>query len=268
VAELDGVWDVRRLSGALPPLVGVRKRISGASGETVVAAGRGVPFDVSPRAAKGGPVSRRATAASPPSLPASYELRYRAPLAFLVDVLEPRGDAYHGRATAFGRTYGEFELRRSTVEDTETDLIRHIDEAHALEQTVARMLDGLIRSATDQELVDRLRQHKVETQRHESLMRGRLEAHGAQPSMARQAAGMLEAFLKMPLDLLRGERTGRAARDVYVTEHLEIASYELLRRVAERAGDEETAQACRDILDEERAMAAFVEERWDAVSLS
>jgi ferritin-like metal-binding protein YciE len=268
MAELDGVWDVRRLSGALPPLVGVRKRISGASGETVVAAGRGVPFDVSPRAAKGGPVSRRATAASPPSLPASYELRYRAPLAFLVDVLEPRGDAYHGRATAFGRTYGEFELRRSTVEDTETDLIRHIDEAHALEQTVARMLDGLIRSATDQELVDRLRQHKVETLRHESLMRGRLEAHGAQPSVVRQAAGMLEAFLKMPLDLLRGERTGRAARDVYVTEHLEIASYELLRRVAERAGDEETARACLDILDEERKMAAFVEERWDDVSLS
>jgi ferritin-like metal-binding protein YciE len=130
------------------------------------------------------------------------------------------------------------------------------------------MLDGLIRSATDQELVDRLRQHKVETLRHESLMRGRLEAHGAQPSMVRQAAGMLEAFLKMPLDLLRGERTGRAARDVYVTEHLEIASYELLRRVAERAGDEETARACLDILDEERKMAAFVEERWDDVSLS
>jgi ferritin-like metal-binding protein YciE len=245
VAELDGVWDVRRLSGALPPLTGVRKRIDGASGETVVTGGRGVPFDVR-----------------------GLELRYRAPLAFLVDVLEPRGDAYHGRATAFGRTYGEFELRRSAVDATETDLIRHIDEAHALEQTVARMLDGLIRSATDQELVDRLRQHKVETQRHESLMRGRLEAHGAQPSMVRQAAGMLEAFLKMPLDLLRGERSGRAARDVYVTEHLEIASYELLRRVAERAGDEETARACRDILDEERAMAAFVEERWDDVALS
>jgi ferritin-like metal-binding protein YciE len=241
--DLQGVWEVRRLSGALPPLTGVRKRISGASGETVVVGGRGIPFDVR-----------------------DHELRYRAPFAFLVDVLEPRGDGFHGRATAFGRTYGEFELRRSTVADAKTDLIRHIDEAHALEQTVVRMLDGLIRSADDQELVDRLQQHRVETQRHESLMRGRLEAHGAQPSVVRQAAGMLEAFMKMPLDLLRGERTGRAARDVYVAEHLEIASYELLRRVAERAGDEETARACRDILDEERAMAAFVEERWDSLS--
>ena len=240
MAELDGTWDVRRISGALPPLTGVRKRIRGAGGETIVVGGRGVPFDV-----------RENT------------LRYRAPLAFLVDVLEPRGDGFHGRATAFGRTYGEFELRRSSVTGIQTQLVNHIDEAHALEQTVLRMLDGLIQSADDPQIIDRLEHHKLETQRHESLMRGRLEAHGASPSMVRQAAGMFEAFMKMPLDLVRGERTGRAARDAYTTEHLEIASYELLRRVAERAGDEETARACRDILEEERAMAQFLEENWD-----
>jgi ferritin-like metal-binding protein YciE len=48
-----------------------------------------------------------------------------------------------------------------------------------------------------------------------------------------------------------------------MTEHLEIASYELLRRVAERAGDEETARACLDILEQERAMATYIEENWD-----
>jgi ferritin-like metal-binding protein YciE len=228
------------LSGALPPLVGVRKRIRGVRGETVVARGPGIPFDVR-----------------------GHELRYRAPFAFLVDVLEPTENGFHGRATAFGRTYGEFELRRAPMADIETQLVNHIDEAHALEQTVLRMLDGLIQSADDAELIDRLEHHKLETQQHESLMRGRLEAHGAQPSMVRQAAGMLEAFMKMPLDLMRGERSGRGARDAYTTEHLEIASYELLRRVAERAGDEETAQACLDILEQERAMAQFVEERWD-----
>jgi ferritin-like metal-binding protein YciE len=77
---------------------------------------------------------------------------------------------------------------------------------------------------------------------------------------------MLEALMKMPLDMVRGERSGRNARDAYATEHLEIASYELLRRVAERAGDEETAQACLDILEQERAMAQFVEERWDLLA--
>jgi ferritin-like metal-binding protein YciE len=149
------------------------------------------------------------------------------------------------------------------VGDIQTQLVNHIDEAHALEQTVLRMLDGLIQSAEDPEIIDRLEHHKLETQQHESLMRGRLEAHGATPSMVKQAAGIFEALMKMPLDIVRGERTGRGARDAYTTEHLEIASYELLRRVAERAGDEETARACLDILEQERAMARFIEENWD-----
>ena len=243
MSDLDGVWDVRRLGGALPPLNGVRKRIRGARGETIIGRrGAGVPFKVS-----------------------GHELRYRAPFAFLVDVLEPDGDGFRGRATAFGRSYGEFELRRSSMGDMQRQLVDHIDEAHALEQTVLRMLDGLIQSVDDPGLIDRLEHHKLETQRHESLMRGRLEAHGATPSMVRQAAGVVEAVMKMPLDLVRGERSGRGGRDAYVTEHLEIASYELLRRVAERAGDEETARACRDILEEERSMAQFLEEHWDTL---
>jgi len=89
VGELDGVWKVRRVSGALPPLAGVRKRIAGARGETVVVGGPGLPFDVH-----------------------GLELRYRPPLQWLVDVLEPDGPRFRGRATAFGCTYGRFELRR------------------------------------------------------------------------------------------------------------------------------------------------------------
>ena len=238
--ELDGVWEVKRRAGALPPLVGVRKRIRGTQGETIVGRGPGIPFDVR-----------------------GFELRYRAPFAFLVDVLTREGEGFRGRATAFGRTYGEFDLRRPAMNDLNAQLVKHIDEAHALEQTVLRMLDGLITSEHDPEIVDRLQHHKQETQEHESIMRRRLEAHGATPSVVRQAAGMVEALLKMPLDIVRGETSGRTARDAYTTEHLEIASYELLRRVAERAGDEETARACRDILEQERAMATFIEENWD-----
>jgi ferritin-like metal-binding protein YciE len=180
-----------------------------------------------------------------------------------VDVLEPAGDGFRGRATAFGREYGTFELRRIAMGDLRSQLIQHIDEAHALEQNVERMLDSMIQTADDPEIIDRLEHHKLETQEHAATMRRRLEAHGAQPSMVRQAAGMFEALMKLPLDIVRSEKTARNARDAYMTEHLEIASYELLRRVAQHAGDEETAQACLDILEQERAMAQFVDERWD-----
>jgi ferritin-like metal-binding protein YciE len=191
------------------------------------------------------------------------ELRYRPPLHWLVDVLEPDGQGFRGRATAFGRTIGEFELRRIRVTDLVSQMIKHLDEAHAMEQTVEKLLDGMLQTTDDPEIIDRLEHHKLETQHHAATMRRLLEAHDAQPSMVRQAAGMLEAFMKMPLDMMRGERSGRNARDCYATEHLEIASYELLKRVAQRAGDEETARACDEILEQERAMAAFFEANWD-----
>ena len=63
--------------------------------------------------------------------------------------------------------------------------------------------------------------------------------------------------------MLRGERAGRNARDGFATEHMEIASYELLRRIAERAGDEETAKAAKEIVADEQGMADLIAENWD-----
>ena len=56
---------------------------------------------------------------------------------------------------------------------------------------------------------------------------------------------------------------GRLARDGYVQEHTEVATYELLRRVAERAGDAETAAVGRRILENERETAEKIAGRWD-----
>jgi ferritin-like metal-binding protein YciE len=79
----------------------------------------------------------------------------------------------------------------------------------------------------------------------------------------REATGILGALAKLPLDLVRGEKAGRNARDGYATEHMEIAAYQLLERVAKRAGDEETAEVARQNRAEEEAMVRRLDEHWD-----
>ena len=148
----------------------------------------------------------------------------------------------------------------------EEQLIKHIDEAHAMEQNVLRMLDGMISTTDDPEILDALEHHKLQTQRHADRMHARLEAHDATPSGVKQVGGILAALAKMPLDMVRGEKAGRNARDGYATEHMEIASYELLKRVAQKAGDEQTAQVADEIIAEEKAMAKLIDSQWDKVA--
>src|SRR6266699_113151 len=122
-------------------------------------------------------------------------------------------------------------------------LVKNIDEAYAMEQNVLRMLDRMIETTEEPEIKNELREHKLETERHAERIQQRLEAHSATPSMVREAGGN--------------------ARDGYATEHLEIASYQLLERIAQRAGDEETAEVARQNRKDEEAMAKKLDAHWD-----
>ena len=150
-------------------------------------------------------------------------------------------------------------------QDLKDELVKHIDEAYAMEQNVLRMLDGMIETTDDTEIKEELRQHKVETERHAERMQQRLEAHGATPSMVKEAGGIAGALMKSVVDMARPEKAGRNARDGYTTEHMEIAAYQLLERVAKRAGDEETAEAARQNRADEEAMARKLAASWDKI---
>ena len=247
MAQLDGVWTVEREAGALPPMIGVRKRISGDRGVTSIGGRVAMPFDVR-----------------------GFSLHYRFPRG-LVDHLEPEAGFYRGRATLFGRELGRFVMRpieptqgEAMAEQTITDqLVKHLDEGLAMEQNVLRMLDAMVGTTDDPEIKEALRQHRLETERHADRLRGRLQAHGASPSVVREAGGVVGALMKSVVDLARTEKAGRNARDAYATEHMEIASYQLLERVAMRAGDEETAAVARENRADEEKMAQTIDANWD-----
>ena len=145
----------------------------------------------------------------------------------------------------------------------EEKLVEYIDDAYAMEQNVLRMLDGMIGTTKDQQLKRALERHKKQTEQQAERLEERLRDHGSSPSMAKEAGGMIGALMKSVVDMTRDDNAGRNARDGYATEHVEIAAYELLTRIAQRAGDEETAAAAREIIGEEQAMAKKFEANWD-----
>ena len=62
---------------------------------------------------------------------------------------------------------------------------------------------------------------------------------------------------------LNPDTPGKLAVHAYAYEHMELAAYELLRRMAERAGDEPVRALAEQLGGQERAMADRIAERWD-----
>ena len=142
-------------------------------------------------------------------------------------------------------------------------LVDYIEDAHAMEQSVSRSLDSMISTTEDPEIRNILEHHKEETTRHEQLLRERLDALGAGTSTRKETQTVAGALLKGIGDVARTDKPGKNARDAYVTEHMEIAAYQLLERLAVRAGDQETAEVARRNCADDEAMAQKIDSNWD-----
>jgi ferritin-like metal-binding protein YciE len=139
----------------------------------------------------------------------------------------------------------------------------YVQDAHAMETNVLQMLDSMIATTTDPKIREDLERHKGQTEKHEERLRNRLEQLGRDTSTRKEAQTIVTSLMKGVVDQVRGDKAGKNARDGFVTEHMEIASYELLERLAERAGDRETARIARANRRDEEAMAKKIAGKWD-----
>ncbi|HVV58551.1 MAG TPA: DUF892 family protein [Gaiellaceae bacterium] len=147
----------------------------------------------------------------------------------------------------------------------EEKLVEHIDDAYAMEQNVLRMLDGMIETTKDPQMKRSLERHRKQTEQQAERLVECLRDHGATPSKMKEAGGVMAAMMKGVLDLTRNDKAGRNARDGFATEHMEIASYQLLERVAKKAGDKHTAAVARQNRAEEEAMARSIDAKWNKI---
>ena len=134
-------------------------------------------------------------------------------------------------------------------------LNKYLADAHAIEQQAIALLRRSPKLSGASELASAYEEHLEETMRHSELLETRLEARGGKPNALKDAGLRLGALNWGAFFAAQPDTPAKLAGFAYAFEHLEIASYELLRRVAQRAGDAETVQVADRILGEERAAA-------------
>jgi len=142
-------------------------------------------------------------------------------------------------------------------------LIKYLTDVHAIEEqalTQMRRAPGL---AGNSEISDVFSQHLRETERQEKRVRELLAAHESAPSKLKDIAGRAGGVGMVMFAGAQPDTPGKLVAHAYSYEHMELAAYELLRRVAERSSDEETASAAREIGEEERRMAGRLETLFD-----
>jgi ferritin-like metal-binding protein YciE len=134
-------------------------------------------------------------------------------------------------------------------------LTKYLTDAHAIEQQALAQMRVAPELAGDAEIAAAFSDHLGETEDHERLVRQLLEARGAAPTAVKDLAGRLTGKGFTAFARSQPDTPGKLAVHAFSYEHMELAAYDFLGRLADRAGDAETAQAARHILHQERAMS-------------
>jgi ferritin-like metal-binding protein YciE len=135
---------------------------------------------------------------------------------------------------------------------TEEQLVQALADAHAMEKQSLTTLQAAVEVAGDPQLEALYRGHVVETERHIELIEERLAAHEGSSSKIKDLAGRVSALALGAGVITQSNTPAKLVAVAYGYENFEVASYELLRRLAERAGDSETVGAVDRILVNER----------------
>src|SRR3954451_23245533 len=149
------------------------------------------------------------------------------------------------------------------ADDLQEQLVKYLTDAHSIEVQALVQMKAAPKLAGSEQLARMYEEHERETDEHKRLVEERLEGRGASPSKLKDVVGGATAVPFVLFAKSQPDTPGKLAAHALSYEHMEHAAYELLERVARRAGDEETARMARTIADQELAMAERIESHFD-----
>ena len=147
-------------------------------------------------------------------------------------------------------------LANVSADDLREQLVKYLADAHAIEAQAIRLLEKAPDIAGAPTLEELYADHLAETHDHQELVAERLSALGGSPSRLKDAAMRAGALNWGMFFQAQPDTPHKLAAFAYAFEHLEIASYEQLKRVARRAEDEPTVEMADGILASEHEAAS------------
>jgi ferritin-like metal-binding protein YciE len=144
-----------------------------------------------------------------------------------------------------------------------------LEDAHAVEEQAESMLSAMApRLDAYPNLQARIREHIRETQRQNASLRDCLARHGTSPSPLKDLSTRFMGFTQSIGTMFTTDEVMKGVLASYALEHLEIGTYKMLVKTARQLGDDETARVCEKILEEELAMAKWLEDHIEEITQS
>ncbi|WEX77501.1 DUF892 family protein [Sinorhizobium numidicum] len=134
-------------------------------------------------------------------------------------------------------------------------------DAHAMEEQAITMLTSQSRRLENYpELKARIDKHLQETRDQAAMLEQCLERGGGGTSALKDISGKIVAVGQGLSGLFVSDEVVKGTLANYTFEHMEIVSYRVLIAAANYAGDQEAKQVCETILQQEIAMAEWLEQ--------
>ncbi|MFZ5672594.1 MAG: ferritin-like domain-containing protein [Pseudomonadota bacterium] len=149
----------------------------------------------------------------------------------------------------------------------EERLMEWLRDAHAAEEQAETMLSGFAgRLENYPDLKKRVEAHVTETRRQSEKVRGCIERRKGSTSTLKVAGAKAMGLGQALSGIFVGDEVVKGALAISAFEAMEIASYKILVKAAQKVGDAQTATICGQILREEEAMAQWLGDHIETIT--
>lgn len=141
-------------------------------------------------------------------------------------------------------------------------VVAWLNDAYSMEQSISQVLENHAKDAKEMpQMQATMQQHLEATNRHAEMVKGMLDHLGEKPSTTKSTMSTVMGKVQgMSTGMAKDELIKNALSD-YSTEYMEIASYTSLAQAGRLMGDDYIVQTCETILQDERAMAQWLEQQ-------